>query len=78
MSAILKYLWDHRTTTLGYIQIILGVAMISQDLFSAGAMKWIVFANGCVTAVLGHYNNSQIKALKAQVGGTQEKQEEQK
>lgn len=67
MNAILRYLWDNRTTALGYLQIILGVLVTSQDMLSASALKWVVLINGIVTAVLGHYNNSRIRAAAAQV-----------
>lgn len=73
MNAILLYLWERRTTVLGYVQIILGVLATSQDMLSEGALKWVVLINGIVTAVLGHYNNSKIKALQAQV---EEKEQE--
>ena len=67
MKELLLYLWGHRTTVLGYLQIILGVLVTSQDMLSEPALKWIVLINGIVTAILGHYNNSKIKALQAQV-----------
>lgn len=73
MKEILKYLWDRRTTVLGYLQIVLGVLVTSQGTFSDDTLRWIVLANGVVTAILGHYNNSRIKALQAQI---EEKEEQ--
>lgn len=73
MLEVLKYLWERRTTVLGYVQIILGVLATSQDMLSEGALKWVVLINGIVTAVLGHYNNSKIKALQAQVAEKEQK-----
>lgn len=62
MKAIFRYLWDNRTTALGYIGIVLGVLATAQDLLSDTALKWVLLVNGIVTAVLGHYNNSRIRA----------------
>lgn len=62
---ILKYLWDNRTTALGYVVIILGILSTQTELFSSKAIQWIVLFNGLVTAVLGHYNNSVIRKEKA-------------
>lgn len=70
---ILKYLWERRTTVLGYIQIILSVWVLA-DVFSSQTVKIFVLMNGTVTAILGHYNNSRVKAL---VAATAEQQEEQ-
>lgn len=62
MKTIFRYLWDNRTTVLGYLGIILGVLATAQDLLSQTALKWVLLTNGIVTAVLGHYNNSRIRA----------------
>lgn len=67
MKTILRYLWDNRTTALGYVGIILGVLATAQDLLSDTALKWVLLINGIVTAVLGHYNNSRIRAQAASV-----------
>lgn len=72
MSEIVKYLWERRTTALGYLQIILGVLATSQDMLSESALKWVVLINGIVTAVLGHYNNSKIKAMQAKIDEKEE------
>lgn len=64
MIEILKYLWERRTTALGYIVVVLGVLSTS-DLFSAQTVKWFVLIIGVVTAVLGHHNNAQIKKVEA-------------
>lgn len=72
MSDVLKYLWERRTTALGYLQIILGVLVTSQDMLSESTLKWVVLVNGIVTAVLGHYNNSKIKAMQAKIDEKEE------
>ena len=72
MSEVLKYLWERRTTVLGYLQIILGVLATSQGMLSEATLQWVVLINGVVTAILGHYNNSKIKALQAQVADKEE------
>lgn len=74
MLEVLKYLWDRRTTVLGYLGIILGVLATAQDLLSDTALKWVLLVNGIVTAVLGHYNNSRIRAAAAQVVRVEEEQ----
>jgi hypothetical protein len=53
----LKYLWAHRTTTFGYLQVALGVCATSTGILSPDILKWVVFGNGMLTAILGHYNN---------------------
>lgn len=56
---ILKYLWDRRTTVLGYLQIVFAALIVSQGLLSDTVIKWCVLFNGVITAILGHYNNSR-------------------
>lgn len=53
----IEFLWSRRTTTFGYLQVILGVLVVSDGIFSAGALKWIVLSNAILLACLGHYNN---------------------
>ena len=65
LQTILKYLWERRTTVFGYVQIALGYMVATQGLFGDDTMKWLLFLNGLLTALLGHYNNVQIKALRA-------------
>lgn len=60
MKEILKYLWERRTTTLGYIGIVASV-WAAADVFDAGTVKVLLLVNATVTAVLGHYNNHQVK-----------------
>lgn len=73
MLEVLKYLWGRRTTALGYVVVVLGV-LATSDLFSAQTIKWFVLIIGVVTAVLGHHNQSQIKA--AQKAAAAEKEEQ--
>lgn len=70
--SVLKYLWDNRTTVLGYVQVILGVWILADDVFSESVIKLFVLVNGTVTAVLGHYNNARIKTLAAQAARKEE------
>jgi hypothetical protein len=57
MMEVLKFLWERRTTVFGYIQVILGYMVATQGLFGPDTIKWLLFFNGLLTAVLGHYNN---------------------
>jgi hypothetical protein len=65
LERILTYLWERRTTVLGYLVVVLGY-LATSDQFSKEALGWIILANGLVTAILGHYNNSRIQAHAAQ------------
>lgn len=69
LKTILTYLWDRRTTVLGYLQIILSVMVASTELFGPKTLQWLMLGNAILTAVLGHYNNSQIQKMK--MGGYQ-------
>lgn len=60
MKAMLLFLWNRRTTVVGYIQVILGVLAASSGVFSDEALRWIVLANGLLLACLGHYNNHRV------------------
>lgn len=60
---VLKYLWERRTTVLGYVVLVLGV-LASSNKFSKDTIEWFLLINGIVTAVLGHYNNSKIQVAK--------------
>lgn len=65
-AKVMLYLWDRRTTALGYLGIILGVLAGANGLISDVGVRWIVLLNGIVTAVLGHYNNSRNKPEKVE------------
>lgn len=54
---VLTFLWNRRTTVFGYIVISLGVIASTDGIFSTQTMKYILLANGILTACLGHYNN---------------------
>lgn len=60
---LLKALWARRTTVLGYIVVVLGVLATSNK-FAPETVEWFVLIIGVVTAVLGHHNNSVVKAAK--------------
>ncbi len=59
IQEILRYLWERRTTVLGYVVTALGI-MATSDLFTATQIKWFLLINGILTATLGHYNNRQV------------------
>jgi hypothetical protein len=65
-QTILNYLWANRTTAFGYVQVALGFMVATQGLFEENTMKWLLFFNGLLTALLGHYNNAQIRKLMAE------------
>jgi hypothetical protein len=58
---ILRYLWSRRTTVFGYVQVFLGVLAATDGIFAPHALKYVILANGLVTAGIGHYNNTQLK-----------------
>lgn len=57
-KTILTYLWDRRTTVLGYLQITLSIMAASTELFGDRTILWLMLGNSILTAILGHYNNS--------------------
>lgn len=59
LQDILRYLWERRTTVLGYVVTTLGI-MATSDLFTPTAIKWMLLINGIITGSLGHYNNRVI------------------
>lgn len=73
MLEILKYLWERRTTALGYVVTVLGVLATSSK-FAPETVEWFVLIIGVVTAVLGHHNNAQIKAAKKAEAAREEEQ----
>jgi hypothetical protein len=61
MKTVLLFLWNSRTTVVGYIGVILGVLATADGVFSPHALKLILLGNGIVTACIGHYNNLKIR-----------------
>lgn len=61
MKQILQFLWNSRTTAFGYIQVIVGVLAATDGIFTPKALKFVILANGILTACLGHYNNLKIR-----------------
>lgn len=55
------FLWRRRTTVFGYIQTTIGVLAVSDGIFSPHVLKYILLANGLLTAWLGHFNQSRLK-----------------
>jgi hypothetical protein len=53
---LLRYLWSHRTKTLGFIQVTLGVLATADGLFSPMALKIIILCSGLATAYVGFFN----------------------
>jgi hypothetical protein len=64
---ILTYLWERRTTVLGYVVTTLGILAASSK-FTQSTVEWFLLINGIITALLGHYNNRQLP-----VGGSSPK-----
>lgn len=65
MKAALLFLWNSRTTLIGYVGVILGVLAATDGIFSAHTVKLILLGNGILTACLGHYNNLRIRQAAA-------------
>ena len=61
MKTVLLFLWNSRTTVVGYMGVILGVLAASDGLFSPREVKLILLCNGILTACIGHYNNLKIR-----------------
>lgn len=60
MKAVLSYLWERRTTVLGYVVTVLGVLATSNK-FDSSTVEWFVLTIGIITALLGHGNNVILK-----------------
>ena len=67
MKEAIKFLWNSRTTALGYVVVVLGVLAATDGIFSQRTLKIILLTNGIVTACLGHYNNLRIRQAAANV-----------
>ena len=65
MKAALLFLWNSRTTFIGYAGVILGVLAATDGIFSAHTVKVILLINGIVTACVGHFNNMRIRQAAA-------------
>jgi hypothetical protein len=61
MNKVLTYLWNSRTTVIGYVGVTLGVLAATDGVFSPRTLKFILLGNGILTACLGHYNNAKIR-----------------
>lgn len=59
MKTVLKFLWQHRTKTIGMVSVMLGVLATSTAI-PEGWLKWFVLANGLVTAGVGYWNSATI------------------
>lgn len=60
MKRVLRYLWRRRTTTLGDVQVIIGVLAAADSIFTPDVLKWLLLANGLCVAMLGRYNNRKL------------------
>jgi hypothetical protein len=69
--AALRWLWSRRTTSIGYVQVTLGVLATATDVLPAVAIKWIVLASGLMTALIGHHNVMKAKRESAAVEAVQ-------
>jgi len=54
----LKWIWSHRTKTIGFVSVVLGVLATSTAI-PEGWLKWFVLANGLVTAAVGFFNSQR-------------------
>jgi len=54
----IPYIWSHRTKTIGFISVILGV-LATSDSIPSNWLKWFVLANGLVTAGVGYFNSQK-------------------
>ena len=61
MKTVLLFLWNSRTTVIGYVGVILGVLASTDGVLSPHALKFILLGNGILTACVGHYNNLKIR-----------------
>jgi len=68
MMQTLAFLWNSRTTALGYLVVVLGVLAATDGIFSQRTLRIILLANGVVTACLGHYNNLRIRQAATNAG----------
>lgn len=57
----LYFLWRHRTKTLGFIQVTLGVLATADGIFSPLTLKCIILASGIATAWVGFFNSAKAK-----------------
>lgn len=65
MKQVLTFLWNSRTTVIGYVGVILGVLAATDGIFTPRALKFILLGNGILTACIGHYNNLRIRQAAA-------------
>jgi len=56
------YLWHHRTSTFGDLQLIVSIAVSTTGLIPDDKLKWALFANAVLTQILGRYNNRKAPA----------------
>jgi len=67
MKQVMLFLWNSRTTLIGYTGVILGVLASTDGIFAPRTLKLIILGNGILTACLGHYNNLRIRQAAANV-----------
>ena len=58
-----RYVWSRKTTAFGYCVTVLGV-LATSNVFPPTWLKYLLLANGLLTACIGHYNNAQLKRLR--------------
>lgn len=65
IKAFFAYLWCRRTTTLGYLGVVLSVLELNPDVVgswvAAPKRGTLILILGMMVAALGHYNNRQRK-----------------
>lgn len=57
----MKSIWDNRTKVLGYLQVVIGALAVADpvilaQLLGPHGLKWVLLANGLLTAAVGHHN----------------------
>jgi hypothetical protein len=55
----LNWIWNHRTKTLGFVQITVGSLATATNVFGPETLKIYVLANGLLTAWVGFFNSSR-------------------
>lgn len=62
LKASALYVWSRKTTAFGYCVTVLGV-LATSNVFPPTWLKYLLLANGLLTACIGHYNNAQLKRM---------------
>ncbi len=55
----LHWIWNNRTKSLGYLQVVLGVLAGATGVFPDPWPQRLLLASGLTTALIGHYNSTR-------------------